>query len=263
MRKLLSILSFGILLMTGNPISELKVNKIPTNEEVRELNHSENVYEVFLNSKGNVEYRDYDDRKIKGTKLPFTIKPNSKDLEDKLILSPVFYVFGGQQVNLKVENGWLVGFDRGEWGGNLFWFNEEGTEYKMITGGNIENLFEINGEFYVSEGLAHMSMDSGQLFKLEVKNKEWRIQKKVNLPNAPYSTTLTSDNEFLIVTSKGVLKVNKEFEIETLVEQGFWSIYLHPNSILIKDKNIYIGMRGGILKSQLNEINKQEWLTKK
>mgnify|MGYP003980093543 CR=1 FL=1 len=159
--------------------------------------------------------------------------------------------------------GWLVGFDKGEWGGNLFWFNEKGTEYEKITSGNIKNLFEINGQIYVTEGLAHLSMSDGQIFQVERKNDKWNVKKKVDLPNAPYATTLTKDNEFLIVTSKGLLKVNKDFEIETLVKEGFWWIYLYPNSILIKGSDIYIGMRGGVLKTQLNNIDSQKWLTKK
>ena len=103
----------------------------------------------------------------------------------------------------------------------VFWFNEKGTKYKRITSGNIRNIFEINGQIYVTKGLAHLSISKGQIFKVIRKNGEWSIEKKVSLPSAPYATTLIKDNEFIIVTSKGLLKVNKNFEIETLVEEGF------------------------------------------
>lgn len=40
-------------------------------------------------------------------------------------------------------------------------------------------------------------------------------------------------------------------------------MYLYPNSIEINGQDIYIGMRGGILKTQLNNTVNQLWLTKK
>ncbi len=252
MTKLLSILILVMFLAKSGPITELKVNNPPTKEEARELNRSDFEYEIFFNSKGKVAYRNYNYRKIKGSELPFKIQPKPAE----------GHFFGGRQVNLKIKSGWLVGFDKGEWGGNLFWFNEKGTEYEKIANGNIKDLFEIKGEVYATEGLAHLSLSRGQIFKVENNNNKWTVRKKVSIPNVPYSTTLTKDNEFLIATSKGFLKVNKDFEIETLIDEGFWSIYLYPNSMLIEGQTIYIGMRGGILKTQLGKTSKQEWLTK-
>lgn len=252
MTKLLSISIIGILLTIGNPIEELKVGEPPTKKQAEKLNHSAEDYEVFFNKDNKVEYRDYEPRKVKGAELPFEIRPKKEDI----------YFFGGRQVNLKVDTGWLVGFDKGEWGGNLFWFNEDGSNYQKIAFGNIKNLFAIDGQIFVTEGLAHLSMSDGQIFKVEKKNNEWSIEKKVDLPDAPYATTLTKDNEFLIVTSKGLLKVNKEFKIETLIAEGFWSIYLYPNTILVEGQNIFIGMRGGVLRTQIDKVENQQWLTK-
>jgi len=227
MMKLVSILICGVLLVVGSPISELNVGVPPTAEEVRNLNHPGKKYEVFLNSENKVEYRSYEYRRVKGVELPFKIVPKAVDEYD----------FGGRQVNLKVDNGWLVGFDKGEWGGNLFWFNEKGTKYEKITSGNIKNLFKINGKIYATEGLAHLYLSSGQIFAVELVYGKWTVEKKIDLPNTPYATTLTKDKEFLIG--------------------------LYPNSILIDKQTIYIGMRAGILRTQFGSIDKQEWLTEK
>lgn len=252
MTKLLSTSILSIILTVGNPIGELNVNKPPTEEEVRILNHASDSYEVFFNSQDEVEYRDYDYNRIKGAELPFKIKPKSKDS----------YEFDGRQVTLKIEDGWLIGFDKGEWGGNLFWFNEKGTKYEKITTGNIKNLFNIKGSIYATEGLSHLSISHGQIFHVRKTGGKWTVEKKVDLQNAPYAATLTKENEFLIVTAKGLIKVGKSFEIETLIDEGFWWRLLYPNSILIAGKTIYIGMRAGILKIQLDNIDKQIWLTR-
>ncbi len=106
-------------------------------------------------------------------------------------------------------------------------------------------------------------MSHGQIFTVTKKDDKWTVKNKVNLPDAPNATVLTNNNEFLIVTFKGLIKVDNEFKIETLISEGFWCGLLSPNSILIEGQTIYIGMRGGILRAKLNDITKQEWLTKK
>ncbi len=254
MNQVTYLVIIGFFFAFGNPISELKVNQIPSSEDAIKLNYSKEDYEVFMNSKNEVEYREYDYHGIQGNELPFKITPSRSN---KLF-------FGGRQVNLKVENGWLVGFDKGEWGGTLYWFNEDGTHYEKILVGNIKNLFDVKGNIYVIEGLAHLSMSNGQIIELVLNENQWTIGKKVDLPHAPDATTIiTNDNKFLIVTSHGLLKVDKNFNIEPLIENGFWSGVLYPNSILINERHIYIGMRGGILRIRFDDMHKQEWLTKK
>lgn len=242
----------GLLLSTfGRPVLELTVNKPPTREEARSLNHDSKEYEVFFNAENKVVYRDYDYHRIKGAELPFEIvrKPEER------------IKFGGRQVNVKVENGWLVGFDKGEWGGVLLWFNEEGTNYEIICMGNINNIHKVEGHIYVTEGLAHLSMSEGQILKAEKMDGKWHVEKIVDLPSAPYSSSLTEDNCLLIVTSHGLILLDDNFEITSLMEEGFWAGYLYPNSILIDENSVYIGMPAGILKTQLDDFNKQQWLT--
>lgn len=252
MTKPIFLLIISVLFAFANPIEELKVGKPPTEEQARILNYSDEEYEVFFNSKGEVEYRDYKYGLLKATELPFTIKPKAKDKS----------AFAGKRVNLKVDNGWLVGIERGEWGGSLFWFNEKGTRYEKIVSGNIKNLFRINGQIYAVEGLAHLSLSRGQIFTVSHNSDIWTTEKKLDLPTAPYAATLTDKNEFLIVTSKELLIVDSEFEIETIVNEGFWWRFLYSNSVLVKEQTIYIGMRGGVLRTQMNNSAKQEWLTK-
>lgn len=237
-------------LVNGKPIKDLIINEPPTMEEARKLNYSKGL-EVYLDSNNQIKYRDYAFERAKGTELAFTLAANKSDR----------YSFDGKQVNLKIKDGWLIGFDGGEWGGTLFWFNEDGTEYKRVAGGNIKNLFEIDGKIYFTSGLAHLGLSYGNISQIEKVGDEWIVDKKVELPHAPSTATLTKDNEFLIVTSEGLIKVNENFEIETLVEKGFWRIYLYSNSMITKDQYFYIGMRGGILKVQLDDISNQEWLT--
>ena len=108
------ILIAGCILNYGNPLTGLKTNRIPSQKEVEVLCHYDTSYEVFINTKGEADYRKYDDKKARGDSIPFEIKTSSNVSSD----------FCGKQVNLKIPNGWIVGFDKGEFGGTIFWFNK-------------------------------------------------------------------------------------------------------------------------------------------
>lgn len=255
MIKLPVILVLAVLLVNESSLSQLKTTRPPTRVDVQNLNQSKQSYEVVLTLEGLVKYRifKYRNLQIKGPELPFQIE--RKD--------GIFGMFGGDQVSVKVENGWLIGFDKGEWGGGLFWFNELGTVHEKILSGNIKDLLRVGSEIYAIEGLAHLSSSNGQILKISTIDDQWTVNKMLDLPSAPYASTVIDEHELLIVTSRELIKVDTHFEIQTLVNDGFWQGYLYPNSIVVNDEIGYVGMLGGILKIRLDEPENLEWLTKK
>jgi len=244
------ILVFGFTLITGKKVESLESNSIPDKEEVRKLNWSPNEYKVYLDQ-GEVKYQVFE-RHIPKTEIPFKIKPskeNSRFLGSKT-----------SRTILKLDNGWLIGFDRGEWGGALYWFDQNGENSYEITNGNIKNIFKIENKIYVTEGLAHLGLNDGQILILSFENQKWSAKKYYNLEKVPYISELNKKNNLMIITSDKVLEFSiKKKEIKCLYK-GFWNI-LYPNSLVIKDSSCYVGMRGGIFKIQLDNPDKQEWLT--
>ena len=65
---------------------------------------------------------------------------------------------------LNFNNGLLIGTDHGEWGGKLSFKTEE-KEIK-IKDGNIFSVFEFKGDIYFIQGLAHGSINYGEIYKL-------------------------------------------------------------------------------------------------
>lgn len=61
----------------------------------------------------------------------------------------------------------------------------------------------------------------GRMFKLEKVENDWMIIKSIDLPEVPYETAITSNNDFLIIGSEKLIKVTTDFEIETLIDNGF------------------------------------------
>jgi Zn/Cd-binding protein ZinT len=151
---------------------------------------------------------------------------------------------------LKLSTGKLVGINRGEWGGKLIFeptdTNKSNVEIKR---GNIKFIFTFKSKIYFIEGLAHMGYSAGALFELDTTDQKFTSTKLIDFDDAPEAFTIYQD-KFLIATHERFYIV-KDFKKELILENTFWS-GLYPNSIAVLDeKNVFIGMRGGIVKLDL------------
>lgn len=63
---------------------------------------------------------------------------------------------------LELPTGWLVGFDLGEWGGSLWWFDLNGEATKL-SDNNTHQFIQFENSIYAAQGLAHLSLDRGSL----------------------------------------------------------------------------------------------------
>ena len=63
----------------------------------------------------------------------------------------------------------------------------------------------------------------------------------------------------MLITSEDIVLLNKSLKITEKFENGYFE-GLYPNSVIIDNEIAYFGMRGGILKLNI-ETKKQEWLT--
>lgn len=198
---------------------EIDIPEINT-DEWRELNHSSNEFEVeIFDSKLNVEKFD-----------------------------------SQRKTELKVENGKLVGINKGEWGGKLSFIPENEDQPRIeIKKGNIKYIFEFNDKIYFIEGLAHLSYSGGAIFELIREGENFRYDKMVEFDDAPQAFTIY-DNKLLIATHQNFYIV-EDFEKELIFEKMFWSS-LYPNSIVVIDsENVFMGIRGGFVKLDLNNKN--------
>ena len=169
------------------------------------------------------------------------------------------YKIGGRRSTIQVDDGYIVGFYRGEWGGNLYWFSKDGNQKYEISKHEIVQFIKRENKIYAIEGLAHLSMSNGSIIEIKKVNNKWTAVEYIKLPSAPKGVDLDAKNNFVIITSKSLLKVDTNSKINTLIEEGFWDAGFYPTSLVIKDNIAYIGMRKGILKYDL-KTKKQEWL---
>lgn len=101
------------------------------------------------------------------------------------------------KVALPVNGGWLLGSDRGEWGGTLVFKSSKGEEKKLIDD-NIEDIYVYSYGYIVTAGLAHLGMNSGSIYLVE---KDSLNVKKIHaLVGAPETSWLLKNGDLLINT---------------------------------------------------------------
>lgn len=150
---------------------------------------------------------------------------------------------------LTLEDGTLLGIDRGEWGGALTFTPNSKQNEQTIKRGNIKFIFKYNGKIYFIEGLAHLSNSEGALYELQKKDTAFTYNKILDFDDAPEAFTICN-NQFLIATYKNFFIVTN-FKKQLIFKDVFWS-GLCPNSIAaIDDKSVFLGMRSGIAKLDL------------
>lgn len=104
---------------------------------------------------------------------------------------------------LKVEGGWVVGSDRGEWGGELVFIDNSG-QAEMILKANVEDIYRLGKRYIAITGLAHMFSNEGAIYELKVgADGRWYAEFWRSLPGAPSSSYFVETSELFIDTYSG------------------------------------------------------------
>lgn len=106
-------------------------------------------------------------------------------------------------VALRVDGGWLVGIDRGEWGGELAYIGAAGSP-QIIFEQNVHDLFRLGDQIVVVSGLAHLTSNEGMVYRLQRRpDGAWLLEPWRALPGAPKHSGLTPDGRLLVNTRAG------------------------------------------------------------
>lgn len=171
--------------------------------------------------------------------------------------------FGGNLYFHQVEDGWLVGVNKGEFGGSLWWFSKNKKQFYKISELHIKGFIQVNGQVYAIEGISHMGPGHGSLIKIywDRNKKKWISQTFLVLPEAPYAALFDKrSNHIYIVLGHILVKVSLEGKLKVIFQKDKFH-WLGANSIVMdSNKDIYIGMNIGVVKlSNIETQPKLEW----
>ncbi len=166
----------------------------------------------------------------------------------------------GKLVTLKLQNGWLLGFDGGEFGGGL-WLAAFDGNTQQLSEENVHGFIEASQGVLIFVGLAHMVIDSGKVLIVPYAiASKTDLRTLVNLDGAPGAFTKLSADTALVVTTHGISRINSSGVTERLLSRNFGMLY--PNSIIsTADGTIYAGMRQFVVRVVLHSGKYvEEWL---
>jgi hypothetical protein len=169
----------------------------------------------------------------------------------------------GEWFSIKVSDGWIIGYNAGEWGGALWWFSPDGKKRERISRDQVIGFFETKAGLLASEGLAHGFRSVGQIVRLaKGSDGRWRSERFVDLNAAPVAAVLSGDANLIVATTNRLLRVDlPSRKVYVLVDHGFWG-GLYPKSMMIAPSGeIYLGMRHGVAKfAKVDGIYRTRWL---
>lgn len=223
--------------------------------EIRCANRAENEQKVE-NDNGKVKFSKYvylEDEQL--SKLPAKLK------EQILKNRNIGKGLGGYLHVESFNNGWLIGSDAGEWGGQLTWFSENGNQKIELLKDNIRGIVKIGDEVFVLSGMAHEFINEGKIYKL-VKDENGSLKSLLltDLKTQPQTFVVETDESVLIVLNNKIIRLKISGDIETLKNVNFAMLY--PSSAGITSAGIiYVGMRLFVVRFVPKENSyTEEWL---
>jgi hypothetical protein len=153
----------------------------------------------------------------------------------------------GSRSLLRTADGWLVGFDGGEFGGGLWWFNSEGDENQKLLSENVHAIYHTRDGVFVLVGLAHLSLNSGKIYEFTETAEGVRVTRVADLVGSPEASTVDSDGRFVVATPRSVVAVDRGRNVRELYKSGEDLTY--PTSVVVDaNGDIFVGMRFFILR---------------
>ena len=103
-------------------------------------------------------------------------------------------------VALRLDDGWLVGGNRGEWGGELVVVGDDGT-FQTLLEKNVRDLHLVGDRIVAVVGLAHLGLNAGSLYEVHREpGNEWTASIWRVLPGVPVTARPVQPEGLLIET---------------------------------------------------------------
>jgi hypothetical protein len=173
------------------------------------------------------------------TPLPFEIKPGSSREGLR-----------GNRTSIKVDDGWIVAFNSGEFGAGLWWFSPDGKEREKLAEAWVRGFIPTDKGPLAVEGIAHGFSSTGRILRLaRVRGGRWRSEDFVDLGHAPSGYVKDADGSLLVATTERLLRVAPSTgKVEVILDEVCWSD-MYPNSMVVtRSGTVYLGMRHAVVR---------------
>jgi hypothetical protein len=152
----------------------------------------------------------------------------------------------GKRSLLETERGWLVGFSAGEFGGGLWWFGRDGRNPTKLSDVNVHAIYRTQDGTFVLMGLAHLSMDDGEIDRFTEIGDKVSLDRVADLGGSPDESMVEADGEILVASWHHVVRIDHGGNVHELYKSGEELVY--PTSVEEdKNGNVFVAMRFFVL----------------
>lgn len=155
---------------------------------------------------------------------------------------------------MPVDGGWIVGFNKGEFGASLYWFNPDGTANYKISDHQVVAFVQRGDDLLAIEGLAHLSLSNGSLIRIARAEPggRWLAATLLELPTAPYAAVMRRDGTLVLALSDRVVFVDGRDRLRTLVTDEAIGDGYPDTAVLSPDESrLYIAGRQYVIEVNL------------
>lgn len=151
----------------------------------------------------------------------------------------------GERKAVRVDDGWVVSYNAGEFGAGLWWFSPDGKRRDRLSAANVVDLVPTRAGVLAFEGLAHGHLTAGTLSRLaRGGDGRWRSETVLDLGALPWAVAEAADGSLVVATSERLLRLQPEtLKVDVILPHLPWKL-AYPNSMVIDPSGtIYVGMR--------------------
>jgi hypothetical protein len=179
--------------------------------------------------------------------------------------TPQFSIDGFQDFPrrfIEVGDGFLVGYNQGEWGGGIFWFSRDGkNHYEVSRCAQVTDFIRHGADVFALEGLSHLGISNGTFLQFEKENGKWLARTIAKLPGAPGPHILDGPDRILLIAEDDLVSLRFSGEQKTLHKSARFG---SANS-LVRDPDGVVFIGAGDVVIQLvpeGSFFREKWLVR-
>ena len=109
---------------------------------------------------------------------------------------------------LKVDDGWILAYNKGEFGAAVYWCSEDGLTRKKFSELSVNKFMMEGDRIFAVEGLAHMSDTHGSMIEIKKGAAGWEVSEFLAFPSSAEAITRIAEGDYVIATVRMLLRVN-------------------------------------------------------
>jgi hypothetical protein len=152
------------------------------------------------------------------------------------------------RIVVRVDDGWLIGFAAGEYGGSLWWYPLQRGVGRKLWSKNVLAILPTPeaGTFMILSGLAHMGATEGAAIWIDRdEGRQWQVRKTIALGSDPSAHAVTEQGVIIagrqiveFLTWSGAVRALSK----TAVPANTWSVAVGPAGTIAVGRTLVVGL---------------------